>query len=398
MVVLISVYVAYYCCKRKRHRPDELLHAEPRLWRREEKSRSSQDLFIPPFMPGIVQRFVQHSSRTSSGTTSTQNSPVEDKQFFSEGESGSYRTANDDVNSQPEKTSGGESLSVPHPRRSSLLQLSTSSGDSSESTYEQKTGTELKSPRSLPKDSKSFEFVRPIPIKPTITITRIDTLTKDDMSYRIETTQPLVEIEQNIQSHSDSQIHSGRSRGRHARDVDTKVLKTPPPGRRGSSDRGLSGRRGSTDRSGSSDRRESTERELSSRREVSPRRSSQNQGASGGRDSKLAGSPPKIPVNIPAQVIHSRRETKGKVGPAVSPGPGLGRLNVSLQYKRTTCDLFVKVRNQSHSEAKVFISLQYVLLSCIGFTNFILNSVILCRGTYMKSLVLFCSDYFLPIT
>lgn len=347
VVLLISVYVAYYCCKRKKHRSDELLQSETRLWRRDERSRSSQDLFIPPFMPGIVQRFVQHSSRTSSGTTSTQNSPVEDKQFFSEGDSGSYRTANDDVNSQPERGSGGESLSVPRPRRSSLLQLSTSSGDSSESIYEQKTGAELKSPRSLPKDSKSFEFVRPIPIKPTITITRIDTLTKDDMSYRIETTQPLVEIEQTIQSHSDSQIHSGRSRGRVTRDKDTTVLKTPPPGRRGSSDRGLTGRRGSTDRSSASEKKEGTERGLSSRREGSPRRGSQDRaGASGGRDSKVAGSPPKIPVNISAQVIHSRRETKSRGAAPVSPGTGLGRLNVSLQYKRTTCDLFVKVKSQ----------------------------------------------------
>ena len=350
VVILISVYVTYYCCKRKKRRADELLHGEPRLWRRDGRSRSSQDLFIPPFMPGIVQRFVQHSSRTSSGTTSTQNSPVEDKQFFSEGDSGSYRTANDDVNSQPEKSSGGENLSVPSPRRASLLQLSTSSGDSSESIYEHRTGKELKSPRSLPKDSKSFEFVRPIPIKPTITITRIDTLTKDDMSYRIETTKPLVEIEQTIQSHSDSQIHTGRSRGRVTltRDTDPTALKTPPSGRRGSSDRGLMGRRSSTDRSGASDRPGSMDRALSPRRGSSPRKGSQDQaGATGGREPKAAGatagSPPKIPVNIPAQVIHPRREPRGRSGPSISPGVGLGRLNVSLQYKRTTCDLFVKV-------------------------------------------------------
>ncbi|EDO41231.1 predicted protein [Nematostella vectensis] len=304
VVLLVFIYVAYCCCKRKQK--DELLR-EPRLWRRD--NRSSHDLFIPPYMPGIVQRFVQHSSKNSSETTSTNTSPVDDKHFFSEG-SDPYRTAPDDMNGPDRDRTGSiKALQVPAPRRSSLMQPSTSSGDSSESTYEQATpkkGVGPRSPRSLPKDSRSFEFVRPIPVKPLITITRAESLSKDDMNARMESTN--YDPESSRQTYSDSQVEARRYREGSSRSLDNIAL-----------DRQDSERRGSTDRS------------LALRPKSTPIR----------HHTQSEPTAAKIPINISSQVIKSKRGSKGKI--AHAPVGSLGRIHVSLQYKKTTCDLFVKI-------------------------------------------------------
>ena len=298
VVVLVSIYMVYCCCRRKQE--DRL--QEPRLWRRD--AHSSHDPYIPPFVPRIVQKFVQHShgTRNSSSATSAQTSPIEEKSFFSE-DSGSYRTAPDDGGLPEKRHSLGsfEALNVPTVRRTSLLQLSTSSGESSESIYEQRKSSDVKSPRNFPKSSsKSFEFVRPIPVKPLITITRVES--KDDMS-----TKALVsDVDANGQSHSDSQV--------------LPIRKPPKPSR--SLDNVSVPKRSSHERKGSSDRN------------LMPRRKG-SAGASGDDQSKQP-TLGKIPVNIPSQVIH--KDSKRS-----SSQSGLGRLNVSLQYKQTTCDLFIKV-------------------------------------------------------
>jgi len=300
VVVLVSVYMVYCCCRRKHE--DRL--QEPRLWRRD--AGSSRDPYIPPFVPRIVQKFVQHShhgTRNSSSATSAQTSPLEEKSFFSE-DSGSYRTAPDDAGLPEKRHSLGsfEALNVPTVRRSSLLQLSTSSGESSESIYEQRKSSDVKSPRNFPKSSsKSFEFVRPIPVKPVITITRVES--KDDMS-----TKALVsDVEPNGQSHSDSQVLPVRKPPKPSRSLDNvSVPSRSSQERKGSSDRNLMGRRKGS---------------------VGALGDDQNKQATHG----------KIPVNIPSQVIHSRKDRRR------SSQSGLGRLNVALQYKQTTCDLFIKI-------------------------------------------------------
>lgn len=301
VVVLVSIYMVYCCCRRKHE--DRL--QEPRLWRRDV--RSSHDPYIPPFVPRIVQKFVQHShhgTHNSSSATSAQTSPVEEKSFFSE-DSGSYRTAPDDAGLPEKRHSLGsfEALNVPTVRRSSLLQLSTSSGESSESIYDQRKSSDVKSPRNFPKSSsKSFEFVRPIPVKPLITITRVES--KDDMSTKAHVS----DVEPNGQSHSDSQVLPIRRPPKPSRSLDNVSVPT----------------RSSHERKGS------TDRNLVARRKGSI-------GTPGDDQSKQA-TLGKIPVNIPSQVIHSHKDTRRR-----SSQSGLGRLNVSLQYKQTTCDLFIKV-------------------------------------------------------
>lgn len=302
VVVLVSIYVVYCCCRRKNE--DRL--QEPRLWRRD--ACSSHDPYIPPFVPRIVQKFVQHShhgTRNSSSATSAQTSPVEEKSFFSE-DSGSYRTAPDDTGLPEKRHSLGsfEALNVPTVRRSSLLQLSTSSGDSSESIYEHRKSSDVKSPRNFPKSSsKSFEFVRPIPVKPLITITRVES--RDDMS---STKAHVADVDPNGQSHSDSQVLPVRRPPKPSRSLDSVSVPS----------RSSQERKGSTDRSLVARRKEST-------------------GGLGDDQSKQT-TLGKIPVNIPSQVIHSRKEGRRR-----SSHSGLGRLNVSLQYKQTTCDLFIKI-------------------------------------------------------
>ncbi|KAL9953052.1 hypothetical protein ACROYT_G040404 [Oculina patagonica] len=304
VVVLVSIYMVYCCCRRKQQ--DDRLQ-EPRLWRIKDV-HSTHDPYIPPFVPRIVQKFVQHSHRgthNSSSATSAQTSPIEEKSFFSE-DSGSYRTAPDDAGLPDKRHSLGsfEALNVPTVRRSSLLQLSTSSGDSSESIYEQRKSSDVsKSPRNFPKSSsKSFEFVRPIPVKPLITITRVES--KDDMSTKLH----VGDVDPNGQSHSDSQVLPIRRPPKPSRSLDNVSV----PSRSGKE------RKGSTDRN------------LGERRKASI-------GADGGEQSKQA-TLSKIPMNIPSQVIHPRKDTRRR-----SSQSGLGRLNVSLQYKQTTCDLFIKI-------------------------------------------------------
>ena len=299
VVVLVSIYMVYCCCRRKQEDRSQ----EPRLWRRDR--HSSHDPYIPPFVPRIVQKFVQHShhgKRNSSSATSAQTSPLEEKSFFSE-DSGSYRTAPDDGGLSEKRHSLGsfEALNVPTVRRSSLLQLSTSSGESSESIYEQRKGSDVKSPKNFPKSSsKSFEFVRPIPVKPLITITRVES--RDDMSSKTAVS----DVEPSGQSHSDSQVLPVRKAPKPSRSLDNVSV----PGR------------------SSQERKGSTDRSLAPRRKGSTGVSSEEKS----RQASLG----KISVNIPSQVIH--KETKRR-----SSQSGLGRLNVSLQYKQTTCDLFVKV-------------------------------------------------------
>ena len=304
LVVLLSIYMVYCCCRRKQQ--DER-RQEPRLWRHDE--RCSQDLFIPPFVPRIVQKFVQHShqgTQNSSSGTSTVTSPVEGKSFFSE-DSGSYRTAPDD--GEKRHSSGSfEALNIPTVRRSSLLQLSTSSGDSSESIYEQRKSSDVKSPKNFPKGSKSFEFVRPIPVKPLITITRVES--KDDMS----TKALITDFDQYGQSHSDSQVLAARKHPKMSRSLENvSVPSRSGQERRGSSDRNLG------------------------------HRSKSSTGGKGGEETSKKSTPAKIPVNIPSKVMHPRKDAKRK---SSQSAPGLGRLNLSLQYKQTTCDLFVKVIKQ----------------------------------------------------
>ena len=299
VVVLVSIYMVYCCCRRKQEDRSQ----EPRLWRRDR--HSSHDPYIPPFVPRIVQKFVQHShhgKRNSSSATSAQTSPLEEKSFFSE-DSGSYRTAPDDGGLSEKRHSLGsfEALNVPTVRRSSLLQLSTSSGESSESIYEQRKGSDVKSPKNFPKSSsKSFEFVRPIPVKPLITITRVES--RDDMSSKTA----MSDVEPSGQSHSDSQVLPVRKAPKPSRSLDNVSV----PGR------------------SSQERKGSTDRSLAPRRKGSTGVASEEKS----RQASLG----KISVNIPSQVIH--KETKRR-----SSQSGLGRLNVSLQYKQTTCDLFVKV-------------------------------------------------------
>lgn len=299
IVVLVSIYMVYCCCRRKQEDRSQ----EPRLWRRDR--HSSHDPYIPPFVPRIVQKFVQHShhgKRNSSSATSAQTSPLEEKSFFSE-DSGSYRTAPDDGGLSEKRHSLGsfEALNVPTVRRSSLLQLSTSSGESSESIYEQRKGSDVKSPKNFPKSSsKSFEFVRPIPVKPLITITRVES--RDDMSSKTAVS----DVEPSGQSHSDSQVLPVRKAPKPSRSLDNVSV----PGR------------------SSQERKGSTDRSLAPRRKGSTGVASEEKG----RQASLG----KISVNIPSQVIH--KETKRR-----SSQSGLGRLNVSLQYKQTTCDLFVKI-------------------------------------------------------
>ncbi|XP_031549109.1 synaptotagmin-7-like [Actinia tenebrosa] len=308
VVLLVFIYVTYCCCKRKQK--GEHLE-EPRLWRRDVRSRS-HDLFIPAYVPRFVKRFVQNSSKNSSETTSTQTSPVDDKTFFSEG-SEPYRTAPDDINGTVDRDwpGGLGSLQVPTARRSSLLQPSTSSGESSESTYEHtpNKGISPKSPRTSACDSKSFEFVRPIPVKPLITITRAESLSKDDLNARLESTSYSADVEHVTQSHSDSQLGSSRK----SRDMSSKSLESISQAaneRRGSTDRGLASRSRSSSHS--------IQHENSKSEPYN-----------------------KIPVNISSQVIRSRRGSKGK---GSQPGKSyLGKINLSLQYKQTTCDLFVKI-------------------------------------------------------
>ncbi|KAK3753626.1 hypothetical protein QZH41_014734, partial [Actinostola sp. cb2023] len=212
VIFLVFIYVTYCCCKRKQK--DELLQQEPRLWRRDVRARSSHDLFIPAYVPRFVQKFVQNSSKHSSETSSTQTSPVDDKTFFSEG-SEPYRTAPDDMGGAVDWPGGLSELQIPEARRSSLLQPSTSSGESSESTYEHtpKKCIGPRSPRSASasaSDSKSFEFVRPIPVKPLITITRAESLSKDDLNARLESTMYTADTENVRQAHSDSHIIQAR--------------------------------------------------------------------------------------------------------------------------------------------------------------------------------------------
>lgn len=300
VVVLVFIYVVYCCCRRK-HQAD-LLNQEPRLWRRDGRHRSSQDLFIPPYVPRIVQKFVQHS-RNSSHTSSTQTSPTDNKSFYGSEDSGSYRTAPDDMG-QPEKAPLGssfENLHLPTARRSSLMQLSTSSGDSSESIYENKKGTGRKSPKNFPQDSKSFEFVRPIPVKPLITITRAESVQKDD-TYT-EKRRLSKSEDHTVHSHSDSQALPAKKSRDVSRSLDNVAVPSTAGERRGSSDRNLLGRRRS----------------------------------SGGSQ----GAPAKIPVNISSKVIRSRKDSKSRGSHDIIK---LGKLNISLQYKQTTCDLFIKVR------------------------------------------------------
>lgn len=330
VVVLVSIYMVYCCCRRKQQ--DDRLQ-EPRLWRIKDV-HSSRDPYIPPFVPRIVQKFVQHShhgTRNSSSATSAQTSPIEEKTFFSE-DSGSYRTAPDDAGMPEKRHSMGsfEALNVPTIRRSSLLQLSTSSGDSSESIYEQRKSSDVsKSPRNFPKSSsKSFEFVRPIPVKPLITITRVES--KDDMSAKLHAG----EIDPNGQSHSDSQVLPIRRSPKPSRSLDNVSV----PSRSGKE------RKGSTDRN------------LGERRKPSI-------GAEGDDQSKHSqATPSKIPVNIPSQVIHPRKDTRRR-----SSQSGLGRLNVSLQYKQTTCDLFIKVTTD---KMNVFL-----VMTCPGLFLFNLENV-----------------------
>lgn len=308
VVVLVSIYMVYCCCRRKQQDLQE-----PRLWRIKD---TSHDPYIPPFVPRIVQKFVQHShqgSRNSSSATSVQTSPLEDKSFFSE-DSGSYRTAPDDAGIPEKRHSLGsfEALNVPTIRRSSLLQLTTSSGDSSESIYEQRKSSDVKSPKSFPKSSsKSFEFVRPIPVKPLITITRVES--KDDMSTKV-----LVgDVDPNGQSHSDSQVLPVRKPPKPSRSLDNVSV----PSR------------------ASKERKGSTDRNLAEGRKAS--------GDTEGEVKVKQGTLAKIPVNIPSQVIHSHKETRRR-----SSHSGLGRLNVSLQYKQTTCDLFIKILQARELPAK----------------------------------------------
>lgn len=311
VVLLVFIYVTYCCCKRKQK--GEHLE-EPRLWRRDVRSRS-HDLFIPAYVPRFVQKFVQNSSKNSSETTSTQTSPVDDKTFFSEG-SEPYRTAPDDINGAVDRDwpGGLGGLQVPTARRSSLLQPSTSSGESSESTYEHtpKKGISPKSPRASASDSKSFEFVRPIPVKPLITITRAESLSKDDLNARLESTSYSADVEKVTQSHSDSQLRSSKkSRDMSSKSLESISVNQAANERRGSTDRGLAGRARSS--SHSIQQHENNKSEQCN----------------------------KIPVNISSQVIRSRRGSKGK---GSQPGKSyLGKINLSLQYKQTTCDLFVKV-------------------------------------------------------
>lgn len=310
VVFLVFVYVTYCCCKRKQK--DELLQQEPRLWRRDVRARSSHDLFIPAYVPRFVQKFVQNSSKNSSATSSTQTSPVDDKTFFSEG-SEPYRTAPDDMGGPGDRewTGGLTELQVPEARRSSLLQASTSSGESSESTYEHtpKKGIGPRTPRSgsaSASDSKSFEFVRPIPVKPLITITRAESLSKDDLNARMESTMYAANHEDVRQAHSDSQVSYTKMTSKSVENVNH-------PG----------------DRNGS---RDHPSRTRSSSHSQAPRDQASGSGQS-----------EKIPMNISSQVIRSRGGAKGK---GIQHGKiNLGRINISLQYKQTTCDLFVKVRD-----------------------------------------------------
>lgn len=300
VIFLVFVYVTYCCCRRKQK--NELLQQEPRLWRRDARARSSHDLFIPAYVPRFVQKFVQNSSKNNSDTSSTQTSPVDDKTFFSEG-SEPYRTAPDDIGGAGDRewTGGLSELQVPEVRRSSLLQPSTSSGESSESTYEHtpKKCIGPRSPRAASastSDSKSFEFVRPIPVKPLITITRAESLTKDDLNARMESTKYTADNEDVRQAHSDSQVSYKKQRQSPAKNAENM---------------------NQSDRSRS--------------------QSTSSRSQEGQRSDPSA----KIPMNIPSQVIRSRRGSKGK---GIPPGKAnLGRINISLQYKQTTCDLFVKV-------------------------------------------------------
>lgn len=312
VIFLVFVYVTYCCCRRKQK--NELLQQEPRLWRRDARTRSSaHDLFIPAYVPRFVQKFVQNSSKNTSETSSTQTSPVDEKTFFSEG-SDPYRTAPDDMGGpgDQEWTGGLAELQVPEVRRSSLLQPSTSSGDSSESTYEHtpKKGIGPRSPRSASvsaSDSKSFEFVRPIPVKPLITITRAESLTKDDLNARMESTRYTTDHDEARRTHSDSQVTYKKQR----------------------EPRESLGRRSEQVSQAERSRSRSTSYQ------VPQQRSDASQAAHPGHSAK-------IPVNISSQVIRSRSGSKGK---GIPPGKiNLGRINISLQYKQTTCDLFVKVR------------------------------------------------------
>lgn len=304
VVVLVSIYVVYCCCRRKLEDRSQ----EPRLWRRD--ARTCRDPYIPPFVPRIVQKFVQHShhgTRKSSSATSIQTSPVEEKSFFSE-DSGSYRTAPDDSGLPEKRHSLGsfEALNVPTVRRTSLLQLSTSSGESSESIYEQRKSSDVKSPRNFPKSSsKSFEFVRPIPVKPLITITRVES--RDDMNT---TKAHVPDADPSGQSHSDSQVLPIRRSPKPSRSLDNVSVPS----------RSSQERKGSTDRSlgGTGRKKESTS------------------GVEG--DQSKQATPARIPVNIPSKVIHSRKDGRRR-----SSHSGLGRLNVALHYKQTTCDLFIKI-------------------------------------------------------
>ena len=294
VVLLVSIYVVYCCCRRKNH-GERLKPQEPRLWRRDGRHRSSQDLFIPSYIPKCVQKFVQHS-RIESPTSSSQHSPVEEKSFFASEDSGSYRTANDDIGPQPEKAAlagSFEGLNLPAGMRSSLLQMSTSSGDSSESIYEARKMANKKSPKNFPQDSKSFEFVRPIPVKPLITITRAESLQRDDAHQDED------------RAHSDSHSQRSRPSGNVSRSLNNVALPSTSSERRRSTDRNLTGRR----------------------------RSSSGQSPGGGAGAM-------IPVNIPTEVIHSGKDSKSRG----AEGLKQGKLHVSLQYKQATCDLFIKVR------------------------------------------------------
>lgn len=305
VIVLVSIYVVYCCCCRK---PEDRSQ-EPRLWRRD--IHGCHDPYIPPFVPRIVQKFVQHSHHgtcKSSSATSIQTSPVEEKSFFSE-DSGSYRTAPDDSSLPEKRHSLGsfEALNVPTVRRASLLQLSTSSGESSESIYEQRKSSDVKSPRNFPKSSsRSFEFVRPIPVKPLITITRVES--RDDMNAM--KAQQAEHADPNGHSHSDSQVLPIRKPPKPSRSLDNVSVPLKS----------------------TQERKRSTDRSLG----VAGRRKESVGGSE--EDQNKKGAPAKIPVNIPSQVIHSRKDGRRR-----SSHTGLGRLNVTLHYKQTTCDLFIKI-------------------------------------------------------
>ncbi|KAK2553819.1 Synaptotagmin-7 [Acropora cervicornis] len=273
VIVLVSIYVVYCCCCRKLEDRSQ----EPRLWRRD--IHGCHDPYIPPFVPRIVQKFVQHSHHgtcKSSSATSIQTSPVEEKSFFSE-DSGSYRTAPDDSSLPEKRHSLGsyEALNVPANRRTSVLQLSTSSGESSESIYEQRKSSDVKSPRNFPKSSsRSFEFVRPIPVKPLITITRVES--RDDMNAT--KAQQAEHADPNGHSHSDSQVLPIRKPPKPSRSLDNVSVPLKS----------------------THERKRSTDRSLG----VAGRRKESVGGS--GEDQSKKGAPAKIPVNIPSQILQAR--------------------------------------------------------------------------------------------